>query len=317
MIVLSTVKLPSDLKKKLENSDNEHHFYHDKRIKDVTDLLPHADIILTYGEDLTEEHIRAAKNLKWVMVASAGIEKLPFAELEKRKIAVTNAKGVHAIPMAEYCLAMMLQISRQTKALIENEKKHEWNRRVKMEELYGKTVFILGAGAIGSAIAKLSQAFGMRVLGLNQDGRDVEQFDKVYPIADLPLAIQTADFVISVLPSTEKTKGLIDYGTFIQMKNNSVFINIGRGDAVIEEDLIRALEEDLIRHAVLDVFDEEPLSEKHPFWEMDNVTITPHLSGITENYLPRAIQIFETNLELFSEGDVTNMKNIVSLQQRY
>lgn len=251
------------------------------------------------------------------MVASAGIEKLPFTELEKRKIAVTNSKGVHAIPMAEYCLAMMLQISRQTKALIENEKKHEWSKRVKMEELYEKTVFILGTGAIGSAVAKLSQAFGMRVLGLNRDGRDVEQFDKIYAVEDMSLAIQTADFIISVLPSTEQTKGLINYRTFNIMKNNAIFINIGRGDAVIEKDLIRALDEKLISHAVLDVFDEEPLSNDHPFWEMNNVTITPHISGITENYLPRAMRIFDSNLEFFSKGNLTSMKNIVSLQKRY
>ncbi|MGM0877030.1 MAG: D-2-hydroxyacid dehydrogenase [Bacillota bacterium] len=317
MILLSTVKLPSNLKDQLEKNFTTITYYHDKKINEAKELLSQADILLTYGEDLTDEHIKVATNLKWLMVASAGIEKLPFTELEKRKIHVTNSKGVHAIPMAEYCISMMLQVSRQAKTLIENEQQHNWNRRVKMEELAGKTVFVLGAGAIGTAIARLSQAFSMKVIGMNQDGREVEHFHKTYSIKDMSLPLQKADFIISVLPSTEQTKGLFNYETFKMMKKESVFINIGRGDAVIEKDLITALNEKLINHAVLDVFEKEPLDEHHPFWDMENVTVTPHLSGITRNYLPRAMQIFEKNLECYLKGELISMENIISLDKRY
>lgn len=317
MIVLSTVKLSSHLKDQLEKKFTTITFYHDKKINEAKELLPKADILLTYGEDLTDEHLKAALNVKWIMVASAGIEKLPFAELKKRNIHVTNSKGIHAVPMAEYCISMMLQVSRQAKTLIKNEQQHKWARRVKMEELAGKTVFVLGAGAIGSAIARLSQAFSMQVIGMNQDGREVEHFHKTYSIEDMSLPLQKADFIISVLPSTEQTKGLFNYETFKMMKKESVFINIGRGDAVIEKDLINALNEKLFKHAVLDVFEKEPLDEDHPFWQMENVTVTPHLSGITGNYLSRAMQIFEENLEYYLKGEVTSMENIISLDKRY
>ncbi len=317
MNILSTVKLPTVLKQQIESKFPMVTFHHDKKIDEALDLLSNADILFTYGEDLTASHIQAATKLKWIMVGSAGIEKLPFDEIEKRGILVTNSKGVHSIPMAEYCLAMMLQVSRQAKALIENEKAHKWDRTVKMKELYGETVYILGAGAIGQETAKLAQAFSMKVLGMNQDGRPVEYFQEMYTYKELKETIKEADFVISVLPSTEQTKGLLNYEIFKEMKREAVFINIGRGDVVNEKDLLKVLDEGLISHAVLDVFEQEPLDEHHPLWEMENVTITPHLSGITKNYLPRVMPIFEENLERFRNGELSMMRNIIDLRKRY
>ncbi|MFS0882120.1 D-2-hydroxyacid dehydrogenase [Metabacillus niabensis] len=317
MNILSTVKLPTVLKQQIESKFPTVTFYHDKKIDEALDILAEADILFTYGEDLTASHIQAATKLKWIMVGSAGIEKLPFDEIEKRGILVTNSKGVHAIPMAEYCLAMMLQVSRQSKALIENEKAHKWDRTVRMMELYGKTVYILGAGAIGQETAKLAQAFSMKVLGMNQDGRPVEYFQEMYTYKELKETIKEADFVISVLPSTEQTKGLLNYELFKEMKREAVFINIGRGDVVNEKDLLKVLDEGLISHAVLDVFEHEPLDEHHPFWDMENVTITPHLSGITKNYLPRVMPIFEDNLERFRNGELSMMRNIIDLRKQY
>lgn len=317
MEVLSTVKLPSYLKHQLSESFPNLTFHYDKKINEAKDLLPHADIILTYGEDLTEEHIKAADRLKWIMVASAGIEKLPFEILEQRNIHVTNSKGVHAIPMAEYCISMMLQVSRQAKVLMESQKKHSWDRKVRMEEMYGKTVLILGSGAIGTATAKLCEAFGMNVIGVNSDGREVDHFQRTYKMGDVSIPLTDTDFVISVLPSTEKTKGLLNREFFHKMKQEAVFINIGRGEVVVEKDLIFLMKENKIKHAVLDVFETEPLPKEHPFWDMNNVTITPHISGITRNYLPRVMVIFHRNLELYLNDQLTSMENIISLNKRY
>ncbi|WP_226671556.1 D-2-hydroxyacid dehydrogenase [Metabacillus litoralis] len=317
MNVLSTVKLSHTIKEQLANDFPSITFYHDQKIDEADQLLPKADIILTYGEDLLEDHISAATNLNWIMVASAGIEKLPFDILKQRQISVTNAKGVHAIPMAEYCLSMMLQVYRQAKVLIENEKQHNWDRRVKMEELYGKTVYILGTGAIGTATAKLSKAFGMKVLGMNSDGRSIEYFDQTFQKEEILLPLTEADFVISVLPSTNDTKSLINKEFIHKMKEEAVFINIGRGDVIVEEDLITALKNNKLKHAVLDVFEEEPLGKQHIFWELDNVTVTPHLSGITDLYLPRAMEIFQKNLHHYLANEFTSMDNKINLDQRY
>ncbi|MBU7594877.1 D-2-hydroxyacid dehydrogenase [Metabacillus halosaccharovorans] len=317
MKVLSTVKLPEYMKEDLSHSYPDVLFYHDKNINEALDILPEADIILTYGEDLTEDHINQAKNLKWMMVASAGIDQLPFSVLEERDILVTNSKGVHAIPMAEYCISMMLQVSRQAEVLAENQRLHKWDRRVRMEELYEKTVLIIGTGAIGNATAKLTQAFGMNVWGVNSDGRTVEQYDKTYKMSEVKEPLSQADFVISVLPSTDRTKGLLNKEFFQSMKDHAVFINIGRGDVVVEKDLIDVLKTNSSMHAVLDVFETEPLPAEHELWDMDNVTITPHLSGITKRYLPRAMEIFKSNLANYISKEHKQMKNKISLGKRY
>ncbi|MDQ0231767.1 D-2-hydroxyacid dehydrogenase [Metabacillus malikii] len=317
MQVLSTVKLSSELKEQLEAAFPETNVHHDRKIDEAIDILKEVDILFTYGEDINAKHIQIAKNLKWIMVASAGVDKLPFLEIKKRNIQVTNSKGVHAIPMAEYCLAMMLQVSRQTKTLIENQANHVWDRRVKMEELHGKTVYILGTGAIGQEIARISKAFHMNVIGMNGDGRQIDHFDSVYSYQNRNLPLSEVDFLISVLPSTNDTIGLIDMPMFEKMKKTITFINIGRGDVVKEDVLISALEKGYINHAVLDVFAIEPLPRDHPLWDMKNVTITPHLSGITKQYLPRVMPIFLENLKFYSQGECSNMINSINLDKQY
>lgn len=290
--ILSTVKLPGYLKEELVNEFPDLDFNFDNRINDVLNEVKEAEVILTYGEDLT-------------------------ADINQQNILVTNSKGVHKIPMAEYTISMMLQISRESQQLHENQQERKWDRRVKMHELHGKTIFILGAGAIGTEIARLAKAFGMKTEGMNRSGRTVEYFDGIHTYNGLEAGMRKADFVVSVLPSTKETKGLLDYKAFSWMQPEGIFINIGRGDAVREADLVKVLHEGKIKHAVLDVFEEEPLRENHSFWSMKNVTVTPHLSGITENYLPRAMDIFKRNLALYINGDYSSMENTIDLKQGY
>jgi phosphoglycerate dehydrogenase-like enzyme len=314
-IVVST-KLKSYLKEKLITNYPELQFYFYKNIAEATDDLLDADVFITYGEDLTEEIIMKAKKLKWIMVFSAGVEKLPFRAIKQKGILVTNAKGIHKIPMAEYTIAMILQVARQAKHLISNEQKHVWARSVPMTELSGKTLGVLGAGAIGTQIAKYAQVFNMKTIGLNRSGRSVEAFDEMVTVNELGFLLEKSDFIVSVLPSTPKTDRMINREVFQQMKASAVFINIGRGQNVVEADLVAALEEGEIGHAVLDVFEKEPLPADHPFWEMENVTVTPHLSGISNEYLPRAIEIFENNLKEFLSGK-NEFINVIDLNQGY
>lgn len=285
-------------------------------MKEAVTEIDSAEILVSYGGDLNEEVINKAANLKWIMVFSAGIEKLPFETIKQKGILVTNARGTSKIPMAEYTMGMILQVARKTKQLIENEKLEEWNRRLKMIEISGATMTIIGTGSIGSEIARLAKAFRMKIVGINRSGRSVEYFDEVYPVTEMEKAIEQGDYIVSVLPSTPDTYHLLKEHHFKLMKNDCLFINIGRASLVDENVLIKALETGEIAHAVLDVFETEPLPKGHPFWKMENVTITPHLSGVSRQYLSRCIEIFEHNLQQYVSG-VNDFINVIDLDRGY
>lgn len=287
-----------------------------KGIENAREYLGKAEVLVTYGEDLTPELIEEAHQLKWIMVMSAGMDKMPFEAIDEKGILVTNARGIHKTPMAEYTISMMLQTYRQAKALIEQEKNEIWNRRVKMQELHGKTIVVIGAGAIGGEIARLANAFSMKTIGVNRSGRLVDNFDKIVTITHLEDVLSEADFVVSVLPSTKETRHVLTEKHFDVMKETAVFINIGRGSVVSEQVLIDALTQHKIGHAVLDVFETEPLSSEHIFWKLENVTVTPHISGISRYYLPRAMEVFKENLTI-SKQDRTDYINQIDVKRGY
>lgn len=273
--------------------------------------LGEAEVLITYGEDLTESHIRKAKKLKWIMVVSAGMDEMPFEAIDRAGILVTNARGIHAVPMAEYSMHMMLHTARQTKIVQQQEKEHRWDRSPVMTELHEKNLVIVGAGAIGTEVARLAKAFRMHTTGINRSGSQPDFFDTIVTIDHLEEALKKADFIISVLPKMPSTDNLFSTEVFKKMHKEAVFINIGRGNAVDEGALIQALDNDEFRHAVLDVFKEEPLPAVHPFWDHPDITVTPHLSGISPQYQPRAMEIFEENLKVYinKEGEYINKVN--------
>lgn len=287
-----------------------------KGMKNAESCFMDAEVFITYGEDLTRERMESAKNLKWVMVMSAGLEKMPLAACEEKGIIVTNARGIHKIPMAEFTIGMMLQYVKQMRTLWQRENEEHWDRRVPMSELNGKTIAILGVGAIGGEIARLAKAFGMNTIGINRTGKSVEFVDELYKMNEVSHILPKADFLVSVLPSTNETKNFLNFEHFQSMKETAVFINIGRGDLVSDEVLLKVLEGKEIAHAFLDVFETEPLPKEHPFWKMENVTVTPHISSITKNYLPKSFEIFEHNLHTYiKKGD--NFINKIDLSRGY
>ncbi|GGH87511.1 phosphoglycerate dehydrogenase-like enzyme [Pullulanibacillus pueri] len=302
MRVLSTTRLQGDLEAQLQAKFPQVRFAFFSSIDRVTSHLSEADVLLTYGEDLTAEHIEQATDLKWIMVISAGLEKMPFEAIKKKGILVTNARGIHSIPMAEYTMATMLQFAKNMKQWHENQKAHCWDRSVEMTELAHKVITIIGPGAIGSEIARLAKAFRMTVYGISRSGQSVENVDQMFTMENIEKVLPLSDVVISVLPQTKETEQLITGKYFSLMPSTALFINIGRGKTVRQRDLLEALQSKTIAGAVLDVFEEEPLDPNHPFWEMDNVTLTPHFSSATAGYQPRSIDIFEKNLEVFLEG---------------
>ncbi|MET3698761.1 phosphoglycerate dehydrogenase-like enzyme [Bacillus oleivorans] len=317
MKIVSSILPSADLQEQVRQLFPEDQFLFNKGIKgDFYNEFLEAEIFITYGEDLTAQDIEKAENLQWISVMSAGVEKLPFEAIQARNILVTNARGIHQIPMAEYTLGIMLRHAKRFDRFLFEQKVSNWNRRIETEELYGATVLILGAGAIGGEIAKRCQLFGMHTIGVNTTGRNAENFDEMYSMDRWEQPLQQADYIVSVLPSLESTKHLLQKKHFKLMKQSAVFINIGRGSLVEIDVLINALQEQEIAHAYLDVLEEEPLRKENPLWTMENVTITPHISGKSKRYLPRAFDIFSHNLHIF-KGVPGEMKNVIQLDRRY
>lgn len=316
IILFTATNIPERSQKYLQNKFPNHTFVFCTKKSEIDEHIQKAEIIVTYGNDLTENKLRKADKLKWIMVMSAGVDELPFHEIKQRDILVTNARGIHKIPMAEYVISMLLSVYRQEKAIYDNQKNTFWDRSVQMKEITGQTMLVLGTGAIGQEVARLAKAFRMKTIGVSRSGQDVQNFDDVFTIHELNHILSEADFIVSVLPSTEETKGLITFRHFQLMKQEAVFLNMGRGDLVSGEDILQAIQQEEIAHVILDVFEDEPLPKDHPLWKEDRITITPHLSGISPQYLSRALKIFEHNLHAYIEGSGT-YKNKIDIERGY
>ncbi|MBH0171431.1 D-2-hydroxyacid dehydrogenase [Fictibacillus sp. 18YEL24] len=316
-MILSSARLRDEIKDEIKNKFPEEEFQFYNNMKEAKADLNQAEILVSYGEDLTDELVAEAKELKWIMVISAGLDKMPFEALEKQNVLITNARGIHKTPMAEYTISMMLQVSRKASLLLDNQKQHIWDRKVPMTEISGKTLGILGTGAIGCEIARLAKAFNMKTIGFNRSGHPAENCDVIVDEEGISTLYEESDFIVNVLPSTPQTFHFVGKSAFSLMKQNAVFINIGRGKTVDEEELIRSLQAEKIGHAVLDVFEKEPLKEESPLWNMQNVTVTPHLSGISPQYQERAIKIFCDNLTLYRNDKREEMINIIPYDRGY
>lgn len=300
MKIVSTIYPPTEIREHLVESYKGYEFHFCKGMKNAGSLTNEMDVLITYGEDLDEALINQASRLKWISVMSAGIEKLPFDTIREKDILVTNARGIHAIPMAEYVMGMMLSYIKQFPIMAINKSKRIWDKKLPFGELNEKNLLVLGTGAIGNEIARLGKSFRMNTIGMNRSGNSASSyFDDILTISQIEDTLPNADFIVSVLPSTSETKGLLKYKHFELMKNEAVFINIGRGDLMKEETIHKVLKNRVIGHIVLDVYPDEPLNENSKLWSYPNLTITPHISSSSKKYLPRAFAIFEENFQRF------------------
>ncbi len=271
---------------------------------EIAQEIADADILITSA--IPTLPLDKAKSLKLIQTTSAGVNGLS-EELVNSDVQITNASGVHPIPIAEHVLTFMLMFSRQLFKLHRlqiTEKK--WMNDYDFTpatELHGKTIGIVGLGRIGKRIAHLSKAFDMRVIALARTEHAAEEnVDEFFTHDKLDTLLGQSDFVVNALPLTDETRHLYTLEKFKKMKPTSFFINIGRGPTVDEEDLIFALKEEVIAGAGLDVFDVEPLAQNSELWNLENVIITPHIAGWTPYYMDRVIEIFCENLKAFLEN---------------
>ena len=237
------------------------------------------------------------KNLRFIQLTSAGTDRLDMDYAARNNIRVYNAKGVYSIPMSEFAVGGILQLYKNFAFFNENKKSKTWCKDRNLLELYGKRACVIGTGSVGSEIAKRLNAFGVNVYGIDLHPRQDSDFVKIMPPDSLSEYISQADIVILSLPLTERSFHFFGKTEFDKMKPGSVFVNIARGTLTEPNALIDVLKSGKLCGAVLDVFEEEPLDESSPLWDMENVVLTPHNSFVGENNNRRLFELIVSNLK--------------------
>lgn len=278
--------------------------------RDLPEDLGRFTILLAWL--IKPEVLQRMKSLKWIHSLGAGVD--PFFKQENIISDVTLTRSVANLPrlMAQYSAGVILNdnIGFDRHGKNQSEKNWAWEP---FYDICRKTAVIIGTGAIGSEIARTLKFFGLKVAGVNRTGREAEDFNEIYPVSRIDSALREADYVIIAAPLTAETRGLIDKKKIAQMKPSALLCNIARGAIIVEKDLMQALNEGLIRKAVLDVFEKEPLSPESPLWDHPRVIVTPHIAGISDIEL--IADEFVQNYKRYINGE--KLLNIVDKDRQY
>jgi phosphoglycerate dehydrogenase-like enzyme len=277
-----------------------------------------AEVLLTYHAGF---ELAAAPRLRWVQLAGDGVDYLLGAPIMASDVTLTNAR-IFAAPIAEYTIAAMVMLTRLLpKALREFQRERRWPRDHWSEyagsELAGKTLAILGYGSIGRQLARVAQAMDMHVVGTRRSVREptLEDGVEVFPPEALPELMARGDFVVVCLPLTPETAGAIGEAELRRMKPTAYLVAVGRGRVIDEAALLRCLGEGWIAGAALDVFAQRPLPPDSPLFDLPNVILTPHMSGISANYYERMVTLFCDNLRRYLNGEP--LLSLVDKQKGY
>ncbi|MFM5981939.1 MAG: D-2-hydroxyacid dehydrogenase [Sphaerospermopsis kisseleviana] len=257
----------------------------------------------------------AAPSLRWHHAPNAGVNHILTPKYLERDLILTNGAGVHGIPIAEFVITYLLAYSKRLPSLYKLQNEHDWQRGLPIQELFEKTLLIIGAGGIGQEIAVRAKAFGMRIFGSCRHPKPLPNFDKVVGANDWKELLPAADFVVIATPLTAETKGIIDVETLRLFRPDSYLINIARGAIVDESALIQALQEGWIAGAALDTVFIEPLPAESPLWTLPNVFITPHCSGNSPRVKERTLALFLDNFTRYRQGKP--LRNVVDKTAGY
>lgn len=285
-------------------------------------ILGQTEVLLT-NQVLPDKIVAMSPKLKWVQLTSAGVDSLIDHEIVRAPgVTVTTASGIHATTISEYIIGAMITFAKNFPKAMRAQQENTW-APYWPQELEDATVGIIGLGAIGRRTAELSKALRMRVLAMRRScerrmsGAEAGEsaVDEMFPPGDLHALLGESDYVVLTLPLTAESRGLIGEAEIAAMKPNAVIVNIARGSVIDQEALIRALSEGRIAGAALDVTSPEPLPSDHELWDVENVMITPHISGGTPRYMERAIDLFCDNLHRYAGGET--LRNVVDPSRGY
>ncbi len=267
-----------------------------------------------------EKVLAAGRDLRWLQTVYAGVELCTARKaLRERGILLTNMRAISGPVIAEHSIGMLLALSRGMHVAMTRQAAGEWNddfSGTRLTSMTGKTLLVVGLGGIGGGIAKRAHGLGMRVIATRATRQAKPDYvDYVGTPDELPTLVAQADAVIYAAPLTSATRGLFNAALFAKMKPTAYFINVGRGTAVVTDDLVQALTSRQIAGAALDVTDPEPLPKGHPLWRAPNLLLTPHMSGWTDDDGEPQRRVVRENLRRYAEG--ARMLSVVDLARGY
>lgn len=283
----------------------------------VKEQLAEAQVLIAGA--LSAEQFKAAPVLEWINVPFAGVNRLlTTPEIVDSDVLVTNSAGIMAPALADQVLGYVLSFSRALPEQWQAQQQGRWlpNGDLKLYELAGRTLGIVGYGNIGREVAKRAKAFGMRLVATKTNTQgDYPELDTLWPDSELEALLVESDYVVICAPLTPQTEGLIGRVQLEKMKPTAYLINIARGQLVRENELIEVLQEKRIAGAALDVFEHEPLQSDSPLWSLDNVILTPHSSGNFDGFMQRSIELFCNQLRRYIAHEP--LVNVVDKKRGY
>jgi phosphoglycerate dehydrogenase-like enzyme len=269
-----------------------------------------ADVEIMFAVSLRPEQFLAAKKLRWLHSQSAAVNQFMFPELIESDVILTNARNVHAPVVAEHVMATVFALTKQLPAAVRFQQRHVWGQEEfsrgdsRSRDISGATLGLVGLGSIGRHVAGHASSLGMRVIAVREhpEKEKPSGVDEVFASSKLADLLGQSDYVVLSTPVTPETTGMIGREELRAMKPNAYLINVGRGALIDEAALVDALRERKIAGAALDVFEKEPLPSDSPFWDLDNVLITPHTAGISDKMWERHYAVFSENLRRYISG---------------
>jgi phosphoglycerate dehydrogenase-like enzyme len=290
--------------------------------RDIEALAPSFDQVEIAAGWLKPDDVLRLPKLRWAQHWAAGVDAFTSnPDIAAGNFMLTNGSGVHTIPITEHILAYLLSFARGLHCAVRAQVDHRWGKpedpcRYDVFELPGKTMVLIGVGAIGERTARMASALGVRVIGVRRDpSKGAKTITEMVSPDRLLEVLPRADFVVLTVPLTDATRGMIGDAELRAMKETAIVINIGRGGTIQEDALIQALQEERIGGAGLDVFENEPLPPDSPLWDMPNVIVTSHYAGHNPHYNDRAMNIFLDNLHHYISG--TALHNVVDMDAGY
>jgi phosphoglycerate dehydrogenase-like enzyme len=298
---------PAWLRERLQSAFPEIKVVQFENFERIFDQIRDTDAFI--GFSLRPEQFTAATKLRWIHSPAAAVHQLMFPELVGSDVVVTNSTSVHGPVVAEHAIAVLLALAKRLPGAMHYQRERKWAQALlwqehpRPREVAGTTVLVLGMGGIGAEFAVRAKALGMKVLAVRESpSKGAGAADAVFPLTQLEQLLPQTDFILLCAPVTPATQAVINAERLRKMKKDAYVINVSRGPLIDDAALLAALREKRIGGAALDVFTEEPLPPESPFWELENVLITPHTAAVTERLWERHYDLIVENLKRFMSG---------------